>query len=207
MERSLGSAYARSRNSVGPPALGAYVGFARGRVLLVLALGLAACVSPQSAPPSAPDVPNQSPTPPTNTPVPNLAVGAVPAAPTREVSVSPRPGTCDDLPTPDYGPSAEPSHAPVNGQPRLSGPHQRGVILVKVQQCRDIAQMLTKYGLLGPATRYIPSADPSEHVARWYRVGVTNGTESATVVSLFQHPEDIEYVQLLPELEGRAAGG
>lgn len=112
-----------------------------------------------------------------------------------------------DLPTPDYGPTAEPSHAPVNGQPSLSVPHRRGVILVKIQQCRDITQILTKYGLLGPATRYIPSADPSEHLARWYWVGVTLGTESATVVDLFLHPEDIEYVQLLPEFEGRAAGG
>lgn len=178
----------------------------RGPVLVVLALGLAACLPPQSATPSV--ARTQSPTSgTTNTPVPNLAVGAVPAAPTREVSAPPPLGTCVDLPTPDYGPSAEPLYAPVNGQPSLSGPHQRGVILVKIQQCREITQIVTKYGLLGPATRYIPSADPSDHVARWYRVGVTLGTESATVVNLFAHPEDIEYVQLLPEFVGRAAGG
>ena len=35
---------------------------------------------------------------------------------------------------------------------------------------------------------------------------MTVGTESATVVRLFQHPEDIEYVQLLPEFSGGAAG-
>jgi hypothetical protein len=33
---------------------------------------------------------------------------------------------------------------------------------------------------------------------------VTPGTESATVVG---HPEDIEYVQLIPQFTGGAAGG
>lgn len=112
-----------------------------------------------------------------------------------------------DEPTPDYGPSALPTHRPVNGQPSLSAPHRRGVILVKIVQCRDIAQVLMKYGLLGPATRWVPSAGPSEHIARWYQIGVTVGSESTTVVNLFQHPEDIEYVQLLPEFLGGAAGG
>lgn len=112
-----------------------------------------------------------------------------------------------DAPTPDYGPSAEPAHAPVNGQPSLSEPHRLGVILVKIVQCRDIAQILTRYELPGPATRYIPSASPYEHVARWYLVAVTVGTEPATVVKLFQHPEDIEYVQLLPRRVPSAAGG
>jgi hypothetical protein len=169
----------------------------RGRLLVVLGLGLAACVSPASTGPSTRDSPSQSPAP--------VAATSVPAAPT--VSVSPPPGTCTDAPTPDYGPSAEPSHAPVNGQPSLGEPHRRGVILVKIQPCRDIAVILAKYALLGPATREIPSAGPSDHVARWYRITVTVGTESATVVNLFQHPEDIEYVQLLPEFAGGAAGG
>jgi hypothetical protein len=42
---------------------------------------------------------------------------------------------------------------------------------------------------------------------RWYRVTVPTGTESATVVELYQHPEDIEYVQLIPEFVGGAASG
>ena len=81
------------------------------------------------------------------------------------------------------------------------------MILVKIVQCRDITQIVTKYGLLGPVTRRVPSAGPSDHISRWYEIGVRVGTESATVVNLFEHPEDIEYVQLLPEFTGGAAGG
>lgn len=144
----------------------------------------------------------------TSTPVPNSATGVAPAAPTREVGMGRQPPeTCMDEATPDYGPTGLPTHAPVNGQPSLSEPHRLGVILVKVVQCRDVAQVLTKYGLPGPASRYIPSASPYEHVARWYLVEVAIGTEPATVVKLFQHPEDIEYVQLLPKRVPSAAGG
>jgi hypothetical protein len=177
--------------------------------LLLAPLVFAACLPLQSSPPLAGDVPSQSPTPmTTSTPVPNLAIGVAPSAPTREVGMGRQPPeTCVDEPTPDYGPTALPTHAPVNGQPSLSEPHRRGVILVKIVQCRDIAQILTKYGLLGPATRWVPSAGSSEHIARWYQIGVTVGSESTTVVNLFQHPEDIEYVQLLPEFAGGAAGG
>ena len=42
---------------------------------------------------------------------------------------------------------------------------------------------------------------------RWFRVAVAPGTESAIVVELYKHPEDIEYVQLIPEFTGGAAAG
>jgi len=82
---------------------------------------------------------------------------------------------------------------------------------VKIPQCRDIQAILRKYGLPGPATRYIEVAESDDMIAngatRWFRVVVTPGTESATVVELYRHPEDIEYVQLIPEFTGSAAGG
>ena len=82
---------------------------------------------------------------------------------------------------------------------------------MKIPQCRDIQAILRKYGLLGPATRYIEVAESDDMIAngatRWFRVVVTPGTESATVVELYRHPEDIEYVQLIPEFTGSAAGG
>jgi hypothetical protein len=85
----------------------------------------------------------------------------------------------------------------------------RGVILVEIRQCREIGAVLQKYGLAGPATRYIDVLESDEMIAngatRWYRIAVTPGTESATVVELYRHPEDIEYVQLLPEFTGGAA--
>jgi len=116
--------------------------------------------------------------------------------------------TCRVLPTPDYQ-SQEPTHAPVNGQPSLGVPTLRGVILVKIPQCRDIQAILRKYGLAGPATRYIDVPESDDMIAngatRWFRVVVTPGTESATVVELYRHPEDIEYVQLIPEFTGGAA--
>jgi hypothetical protein len=115
--------------------------------------------------------------------------------------------TCRVLPTPNYGP--EPPHAPVNGQPTIGAPTLSGVILVRIPQCRDIQQILSKYGLPGPATRYIDVAESDEMIAngatRWFRVQVTPGTEAATVVELYRHPEDIEYVQLLPEFQGGVA--
>jgi len=117
--------------------------------------------------------------------------------------------TCRVLPTPDYGPQAP--HAQVNGEPSLGVPTLRGVILVEIRQCREIQAVLQKYGLAGPATRYIDVAESDEMIAngatRWYRVIVPPGTESATVVDLYAHPEDIEYVQLIPEFTGSAAGG
>ena len=116
--------------------------------------------------------------------------------------------SCRVLPTPDYQ-NQEPSHAPVNGQPSLGVPTLRGVILVKIPQCRDIQAILGKYGLAGPATRYIDVPESDDMIAngatRWFRVAVTPGTESATVVELYRHPEDIEYVQLMPEFTGGAA--
>ena len=82
---------------------------------------------------------------------------------------------------------------------------------MKIPQCRDIQAILRKYGLPGPATRYIDVAESDDMIAngatRWFRVVVTPGTESATVVELYRHPEDIEYVQLIPEFTGSAAGG
>ena len=99
----------------------------------------------------------------------------------------------------------------MNGQPTLGVPTLRGVILIEIRQCRDIGTILQKYGLPGPGTRYIEVLESDEMIAngatRWYRVTVTPGTESATVVELYQHPEDIEYVQLLPEFVGGAAAG
>jgi hypothetical protein len=80
---------------------------------------------------------------------------------------------------------------------------------VKIPQCRDIQAILRKYGLAGPATRYIDVPESDDMIAngatRWFRVAVTPGTESATVVELYRHPEDIEYVQLIPEFAGGAA--
>ena len=115
--------------------------------------------------------------------------------------------TCRVLPTPNYGP--EPPHAPVNGQPSIGAPTLSGVILVRIPQCRDIQQILSKYGLAGPATRYVDVAESDETIAngatRWFRVQVTPGTEAATVLELYRHPEDIEYVQLLPEFQGGVA--
>jgi len=99
----------------------------------------------------------------------------------------------------------------VNGQASLGVPIQAGVILVEIRQCRDIQAILGKYGLPGPATRYLDVLESDEMIAngatRWYRIAVTPGTESATVVELYRHPEDIEYVQLIPEFVGAAAGG
>ena len=133
------------------------------------------------------------------------------AAPGVTEARTPRPPTtCRVLPTPDYQ-NQEPPHAPVNGQASLGVPTLPGVILVQIPQCRDIQAILRKYGLPGPATRYIDVAESEDMIAngatRWFRVVVTPGTESATVVELYRHPEDIEYVQLIPEFTGSAAGG
>ena len=99
----------------------------------------------------------------------------------------------------------------MNGQPTLGVPTLSGVILVQIRQCREIQPILLKYGLPGPATRYIDVAETDDMIAngavRWYRIGVTPGTEGATVVELYRHTEDIEYVQLIPEFRGGAAGG
>jgi hypothetical protein len=166
---------------------------------LIVAMLLCATACSPSTPVSAASA---SPTPvplrgdSTATPIPSFPVA--PAA------------TCRVLPRPDYL-NQEPSHAPVNGQPSLGVPTLRGVILIQIRQCRDIGTILQKYGLPGPATRYIDVLESDEMIAngatRWYRVAVPPGTESATVVELYQHPEDIEYVQLLPEFVGGAASG
>jgi hypothetical protein len=98
----------------------------------------------------------------------------------------------------------------VNGQPDIGVPFVRGVILVEIQQCRDIAEIVRRYRLLGPATRYIDVEETPESIAlgatRWFRVGVVPGTESATVVELYRHPGDIAYVQLLPAQQPGVAG-
>ena len=130
---------------------------------------------------------------PTPEPVPSTMVSEAPTA---------RPAaTCRVFPTPDYGPQAP--HAPVNGQPSLGVPTLPGVILIEIRQCREIQAILAKYGLPGPAVREIPVAESDENIAigatRWFRIGVLPGTESAIVVELYRHPEDIEYVQLIPE--------
>ncbi|HTD63370.1 MAG TPA: hypothetical protein VK732_01395 [Verrucomicrobiae bacterium] len=41
----------------------------------------------------------------------------------------------------------------------------------------------------------------------WFRVAAEPGTESAIVVALYKHPEDIEYVQLIPEFTAGVAAG
>jgi len=131
------------------------------------------------------------------------------SAPALSEARTPRPSTtCRVLPTPNY---PEPPHAPVNGQPSLGVPTLPGVILIKVAQCRDIQAILVKYGLAGPATLYLDVAPSDDMIAnglaRWYQVVVVPGTESRTVVELYGHPEDIEYVQLIPVPGGRAVGG
>ena len=129
-------------------------------------------------------------------------------APTMNEARTRRPSTtCRVLRTPEPN---NPPHAPVNGQPSLGAPIRSGVILVQTAQCRDIQAVLVKYGLPGPATRYVDVLESDETIAngatRWYLVEVAPGTESATVVELYRHPEDIEYVQLLPQFTGGAAG-
>ena len=163
------------------------------------AIAFAALVGITSQP-QAPVAVEESPTPaPTSDPTPTTT-DAPSARPT---------ATCRVLPTPNYG-NQEPAHAPVNGQPSLGVPTLQGVVLVQIHQCRDIQMILRTYGLLGPATRYIDVAETDDTIAngatRWYRVAVVPGTESATVVELYRHPEDIEYVQLIPKFVGAAAG-
>jgi len=93
----------------------------------------------------------------------------------------------------------EPSHAPVNGQPSLAEPVRTGVVLVQIAQCREISELLRKYGIVGPAARYIEGDPDRAHGAeRWFVVSVPAGTESAAVLQLFAHPEDFDYVQLIP---------
>jgi hypothetical protein len=167
------------------------------RALLVAAIALCVTACEQSTPVTA-ESPPSTPTPSASGLTVTFTTGPAPVS-------SP---TCRVLPTPNYG--LEPSHAPVNGQPGLGVPTLRGVILIKIQQCRDVQAILEKYGLPGPATRYIDIPESAETIAsgatRWYRVDVAAGTESATVVELYRHPEDIEYVQLLPEFTGGPAG-
>jgi len=170
-----------------------------------IVIALATATQLPSATPSAIGSPGPSPVP---SPTATSAALWVGPAPTISEARTPRPSTsCRVLRTPEPN---EPSHAPVNGQPSLGTPTLSGVILAKIAQCRDIQAILVKYGLPGPATRYIDILESDETIAngatRWYRIEVTPGTESATVVELYRHPEDIEYVQLLPEFTGGAAG-
>ena len=144
---------------------------------------------------------------PAGTPGPTATAFAVPSAPSPTASIVPATPsappsltvTCVPMPTPE---NPEPSHAPVNGQPRLDEPWRVGVILVQIRQCRDIAEVLSRYGLAGPATRYDPDVSSPESATRWFLVTVPPGTESATVVSLYTHPDDVEYVQLIPQFRG-----
>ena len=162
---------------------------------LILAVGLCA-VACSSAPEIVVRVSPATATPSAAVPV------------TRVETFTPAPTPCRVLPTPNY---PEPPHAPVNGQPSLGVPTLRGVILVKIPQCRDIQAILRTYGLTGRAARAtdVPESDDmiANGATRWFRVEVTPGTESATVTELYKHPMDIEYVQLIPEFTGGAAGG
>jgi hypothetical protein len=166
---------------------------------LLLVVVSAACLPFESRPASSTAQPMESNT---STAIP---IASTAASGGETQSLRPQ-STCVPVPTPDYL-TVVPTHAPVNGQPSLGVPIQSGVILVQVQQCRDIETIVRKYGLAGPATRYIPGDSVPEHAKRWFRIAVTPGTESATVVELYRHPDDIEYVQLLPEFTGGAAGG
>src|SRR6267143_1650480 len=85
---------------------------------------------------------------------PTSAPSSDPTATTTEAPAGRPTASCRVLPTPDHL-NQEPPHAPVNGQPSLGVPTLQGVILVKIPQCRDIQAILGKYGLPGPATRYI----------------------------------------------------
>ena len=135
-------------------------------------------------------------------------IGYRPAPAPTEARTARAAATCRVLPTPER---IEPSHAPVNGQPSLGEPTRSGMILIEIAQCRDIQAILSKYGLPGPATRNLDVAESDEMIAngatRWFRIAVAPGTESAIVVELYKHPEDIEYVQLIPEFTGGVAGG
>jgi hypothetical protein len=168
--------------------------------LLVGALFFAAACSP-----STPIAVTSAPlTPPAEPEAPSPSFPLVPTATFAEFA-TPKPATtCRVLPTPER---IEPSHAPVNGQPSLGVPTLSGVILIQIRQCRDIQAILAKYGLPGPAVRDIPVVESDENIAigatRWFRIGVMPGTESTMVVELYGHPEDIEYVQLIPEPPGR----
>jgi len=139
---------------------------------------------------------------------PTDGIGSGPAPALTEARTARPAATCRVLPTPER---IEPSHTPVNGQPSLGVPTRSGMILIEITQCRDIQAILSKYGLPGPATRNIDVAESDEMIAngatRWFRVAVAPGTESAIVVELYKHPEDIEYVQLIPEFTGGAAAG
>ena len=162
--------------------------------VVAIAVATAALAERESvAPPLAPASPS-----PTATSPGELWPGPPPTM--SEARTPQPPATCRVLPTPER---IEPPHAPVNGQPSLGVPTLPGVILVEIRQCRDIQAILLKYGLPGPAVREIPVAESDENIAigatRWFRIGVMPGTESAMVVELYRHPEDIEYVQLIPE--------
>jgi hypothetical protein len=161
--------------------------------LLFVTLASAACLPFESRPASSVS-PMESYTPAA------IPIARAAASGSEIQSLAPR-STCVPEPTPEY--LAEvPPHAPVNGQPSLGVPIRTGVILVQIQQCRDIETIVRKYGLAGPATRDIPGDSVPEHAKRWFRIAVTPGTEAKTVVELYQHPDDIAYVQLLPEFTG-----
>lgn len=152
------------------------------RVLSIIAITLLACSPEPSSPTASMSQSEASSAPP-------AVVLATPSAPPAASL------TCVPVPTPE---NPEPSHAPVNGQPDLDVPARMGVVLVQIRQCRDIVDVLQRYGLSGPAVRYIPGVTHPESATRWFVISVPVGTESGTVVRLYAHPEDIEYVQLMP---------
>jgi len=133
-----------------------------------------------------------------------IACSSAPTPPaqstTAEASAPPE-SRCSSGPTPSPGEPA--SHLPVNGQPTLPVPTERGAILLQIQCGRDISAILAKYNLKGPTTRYVDVPVTQHYIdigmTRWFRVGVVDGTEGATVLALFAHTEDIAYVQLIPD--------
>lgn len=104
----------------------------------------------------------------------------------------------------------EPPHAPVHGQPTLPVATRAGEILVKVKTGVAIQAVIARYGLKGPASRYIDLADTPANqktgALRWFRVPVVEGTEGAAVVALARLPSLVEYVQLIPQFVGSPAG-
>src|SRR3954469_7912805 len=137
---------------------------------VVLGLGLLACVPGTIPPVISPSIPAETAaaTTPVATPPPTAVAVTASPSPTQ---------TCVPVATPDF---PTPAHSAVNGQPNIGVPIKTGVILVQIRQCRDIEAIVRKYGLPGPATRYIEGTNSPESATRWYRVGVAVGSEAAT---------------------------
>ena len=156
---------------------------ARLLAALALAMSLIACSS--------------APTPPASV----VTIRDPAAQSTTVEATAPPESRCSGVATPT--PREPALYLSVNGQPTLPVPTERGAILVQIQCGRDINAILAKYQLKGPATRHVDVPVTQEYVdigmTRWFRIGVVEGTEGETVVTLFAHPEDIAYVQLIPD--------